>query len=263
MTTPVAVAAAEMVAVRQAALRASVGMKAGAGQQRSVIRKGAFDSSVLIMGERMMGMHHRVTLQVLAGLFALCATPASAVVQINVGAAAVGADGKATISITLAAGGASVGGMQNDIIFDNTQVTLKAADCRINAAIGTAPHGCNQDPVVGPCKTLSKTLKQCGTNPQPAGCPTNAGTKISAFRGIIAATAVPNTNAIPNGVLYTCIFSIAPGGTLPATLTNSHIVASTPTGKRIDGATGSNGAVTGTGGKNSRSRRASRATPRS
>jgi len=208
-------------------------------------------------------MHHRVTLQVLAGLLALCATPASAVVQINVGAATVGADRKATISITLSAGGASIGGMQNDIIFDNTQVTLKAADCRINAAIGTTPDGCNHDPVVGPCKTLSKTLKQCGTNPQPSGCPTNAGKKVSVFRGIIAATGVPNTNAIPDGVLYTCVFSITPGGTLPATLTNSNIVASTPTGTRINGATGSNGAVTGTGGKNSRSRRASRATPRS
>src|SRR5262249_49385267 len=154
---------------------------------------------------------------------------------------------KATIPVTLASGGESVGGMQNDILFDNTQLTLSAGDCRINADIGTVPDGCNQDPVVGPCKTLSKTLKQCGTNPQPAACPANAPTTMSLSRAIVAAPAVPNTNPIPDGVLYTCVFSMATGATLPATLTNMNIVASSPTGTRLTDVSGSNGSVTGGG----------------
>ena len=183
------------------------------------------------------------TLGVLVGLVALCATPALAAVQINVGSAAVGTDGKATIPVTLSSGGESVGGMQNDIIFDNTQLTLSAGDCRINADIGTVPDGCNQDPVVGPCKTLSKTLHACGATPQPAGCPAGAGTNISVFRGIVAATAVPNTNPIPDGTLYTCTFTVV--GATPITLTNSNIVASSPTGTRLTDVSGSNGSIGG------------------
>jgi cysteine-rich repeat protein len=157
------------------------------------------------------------------------------------------AAGRVDIDVTLRTGGFSVGGLQNDIIFDNTQVSLAVGDCRINPAISSTQASCKEDPVVGPCKNLSKTLKQCGTSPQPPGCPTTAGSNLSVFRGIVAASAVPNTNSIPDGsVLYTCTFSVV--GALPATLTNSNVVASEPDGTRLTDVTGSNGAITSTCG---------------
>jgi hypothetical protein len=182
-----------------------------------------------------------------------------ATVAIDVGSAVAGADGKAPINVTLSTGGATVGGMQNDIIFDNTQVSLVAGDCRINAAISNTQASCEEDPVVGPCKNLSKTLKQCGASPQPPGCPADAGTNLSVFRGIVAATAVPNTNEIPDGVLYTCTFTAI--GTLPATLTNSNIVASEPDGTRLTDVTGSNGVISGAGGATPTNTQAAEPTP--
>src|SRR5215470_14707274 len=170
-------------------------------------------------------------------------TPTPTGVQINLANGVNVVAGKAPVPVTLISDGETVGGMQNDIIFDNTMLTLTAGDCVINPAIGTAPDGCNQDPVVGPCKTLSKTLHACGATPQPAGCPAGAGTNISVFRGIVAATAVPNTNPIPDGTLYTCTFTVV--GATPITLTNSNIVASSPTGTRLTDVSGSNGSIGG------------------
>src|SRR5690606_7329343 len=105
--------------------------------------------------------------------------------------------------------------------------------------------GCEEDPVVGPCKTLSRNLASCGATPTPPGCegqPAN----ISRFRGIIAATAVPNNNETPDGsVLYTCDFTVV--GEVPAELVNSNVVASDPTGTRLESAA-ANGSIGGDGG---------------
>lgn len=174
--------------------------------------------------------------------------PVAEGLRIVVGTAS-GVSGSASIDVSLVADGNSVGGMQNDIIFDNTKVQLAAANsCVINPAIGLNPPGgsCIDDgPEVGPCKNLSRVLNTCGGTPQAQGCPEGAGSNISVFRGIIAATAVPNNNEIPDGVLYTCTFTTVPAN-LPATLTNSNVVVSNPTGTRLD-STGVNGAVLGDG----------------
>jgi hypothetical protein len=160
------------------------------------------------------------------------ATPTG--LQVNIGTALVAAN-KVSVEIRLVSGGASVGGVQNDILFDNRIVNLARANaCVINAAIGTNEAGCEEDPVVGPCKTLSRQLSQCGTSPQPPGCPADATSSITRFRGIIAATAVPNANPIPDTVLYTCEFDLVDAALLPALLTNSNVVVSDPIGNRLD-----------------------------
>lgn len=183
----------------------------------------------------------------LVGALALWTAPALAQVTITIPSNVEPVDGKALVSVSVAGGGATVGGMQNDIIFDNTLVNLaRAAECRINAAIGLFPGGdsCLEDSSIGPCKNLSSVLNVCGGTPQAEGCPVGAGTNISVFRGIIAATAAPNNNAIPDGVLYTCTFDVV--GTLPATLEAANVVVSDPTGTRLD-SSGVSGSI-GTGG---------------
>ncbi|HYD47519.1 MAG TPA: hypothetical protein VEB21_04195 [Terriglobales bacterium] len=156
---------------------------------------------------------------------------------------AVPNDGRATISVVLRTGGAFVSGAQNDILFDTRAVSLPAANaCRINAAIGTNEAGCEEDPVVGPCKTLSRNLVVCGANPSAPGCEGQPA-YMSRFRGIVAATAVPNNNTIADGaVLYTCEFNVTEASRLPALLRNANPVASNHTGARLDTTT-ADGAV--------------------
>jgi hypothetical protein len=184
----------------------------------------------------------------LVGALVLAAAPALAQVTISIDSGVVPVDGTAVVNISLAGGGASVGGMQNDIIFNNTIVNLTGAGaCVINPAIGLFPGGnsCLDDSSVGPCKNLSRVLNVCGGSPQPEGCPAGAGSDTSVFRGIIAATAAPNNNDIPDGVLYTCTFNVV--GTLPADLAIANVVVSDPTGTRLD-STGVSGSI-GEGGE--------------
>lgn len=176
----------------------------------------------------------------LAALIAMCSAPAFAVtIELQAGEVV---DGKASVSAVLRSEGGNVGGMQNDILFDSSVVNLaRVGACTINAAIGTNEPGCEEDPVVGPCKTLSRNLVNCGTSPTAPGCD-GQGASISRFRGIIAATAVPNNNDIPDGsVLYTCEFDVI---STPGELTNTNIVASDPFGVRLD-ATGTNATIGG------------------
>lgn len=185
----------------------------------------------------------------LVGALALWAAPAVAQVTITIDSDVEPADGQAVVNVSVAGGGATVGGMQNDIIFDNTIVNLsRAAECRINAAIGLFPGGdsCLDDSTIGPCKNLSSVLNTCGGTPQAEGCPSGAGTNISVFRGIIAATAAPNNNAIPDGPLYTCTFDVVNAEALPAALEASNVVVSDPVGTRLD-STGVDGSI-GEGG---------------
>lgn len=183
------------------------------------------------------------TLGALAALLALGSAPAFGVsIELSVGEVEAGA---ARVDVVLRSEGGNVGGMQNDILFDSSIVNLSAVNrCTINAAIGTADDGCEEDPVVGPCKTLSRNLVNCGANPSAPGCDGQPG-NVSRFRGIIAATAVPNNNAIPDGsILYSCIFDVVDGSSLPTTLNNVNVVASDPFGVRLN-ATGTNGTVGG------------------
>src|SRR5262245_37519130 len=176
----------------------------------------------------------------------LWATPALAQVSINVDMNVVPSGTMATVNVVLAAGSSMVGGSQNDIIFDSSVVNLTAASaCRINPAIGLFPSGndCTVDATVGPCKNLSSVIQSC---PGGDGCPAGAGANIKVFRGIIAATAAPNNNAIPSGTLYTCNFTVVNAAALPTTLTNDNIVVSDPVGTRLD-ATGTDGSI-GEGG---------------
>jgi hypothetical protein len=140
------------------------------------------------------------------------------------------------INVTLATDGAAVGGFQNDIIFDNTKVQLSGVSaCRINPEIGLNPSGgaCEDSPSVGPCKNLARSLRSCGTSPQGEGCPVGAGSNISVFRGVLAATAVPNTNSIPSGVMYTCTFSVVNPAALPAHLGVGKVVVAAPSGRPL------------------------------
>ena len=186
-------------------------------------------------------------------LYFSLAAPALGQVQINLVPGSV-ASGKVAVDVVLVSGGASVAGMQNDIIFDNTIVKLNtAADCKLNNAISDNPPNpddCIPDAnnnVAGPCKALGRQLKACGASPQPAGCPADAGTNISLFRGLLAAsTNALNKNPIPDGTLYTCTFTVVDDTKFPTTLTNSNVIVSDPNGAQLANTPG-NGTIGGTG----------------
>jgi len=169
------------------------------------------------------------------------ASVACAEVSVDVATAQPDAQGKVIVDIVVDSRGESVGGFQNDIVFDHTVVRLdSAADCRIDTAIGTLPLGdgngvttCTDDPAVGPCKTLSSSLFTCEGDPPPDGCPAEAP-NYSRFRAIVAALEVPNINAIPDGVAYTCTFTVVNANLLPVRLFNAEIVVSDPVGRRLD-----------------------------
>jgi hypothetical protein len=157
---------------------------------------------------------------------------------VAIGTAAPDTGGVAPVAVSFAGEGALIGGLQNDILFDNTVVALDVADCRIAPDIGLFPLGqesttCLEDASIGPCKNLSKALSRCGSDPQPDGCPPGAGDHVSVFRGIVAATAAPNNNPIPDGVVYTCDFEVVDAGRLPAILGAANVVVSNPTGSRL------------------------------
>jgi hypothetical protein len=176
------------------------------------------------------------------------ATPTG--VQVNVGMGAVNGSNQVVVNIALVTGGEEVGGVQNDIVFDNTAVNLPAVSrCTINEAIGMFPLGfppattCSEDVSIGPCKTLSRVLNNCGETPLPQGCPSQDST-LTRFRAIIAATGTPNDNPIPDAVLYTCTFDVVSAAQLPAILDNMNIVVSDPAGNRIENITGTDGLAT-------------------
>lgn len=171
------------------------------------------------------------------------ATPTG--LQINISKVVVGGQAKVTVDVLLATGTTSVGGAQNDILFDNRIVNLPSATaCRINVAIGDRDPNCEEEDITAPCKTLSRQLSVCGGEVQPPGCPVGATSTTSRFRGIIAATAVPNDNPIPSGILYSCEFDVVNASLLPAILTNNNVVVSDPVGNRVEGALIGDGLVT-------------------
>jgi len=161
-------------------------------------------------------------------------------------ASVVAHGGSVDVEIVLDAGTAFVGGVQNDIVFNNGIVRLAGASaCRIDPAIGDRLEECEEEPGTfsAPCKTLSRLLVTCGGANPPDGCPAEAGPETSRFRAIIGATAVPNLNPIPTGLLYTCTFDIVDADALPTDLIISKVVASEPLGTRILPVAGVDGAV--------------------
>lgn len=170
---------------------------------------------------------------------------ATAEVRISVGSASPDVQARAVISVALMAGGVAVGGLQNDIVFDNTIVSLASpAACVLRPEIGLLPQ-CFDDAegTTLPCKTLNRRLNQCGTEPQPPGCPGGAGFNLSRFRALVAPTAVLTRNPIPDGVVYTCTFDVLDPDRLPAALLNRNAVAADPLGLRLAPVVAVDGAI--------------------
>src|SRR5262245_24942909 len=103
--------------------------------------------------------------------FALFAAPAVAQVEIDIAEVIAGVASSVTVEVRLDSKGASVGGTQNDLLFDTRVVRLASVTgCRIHPEIGTNRPGCDADPIVGPCKTLSRNLVNCSNSPTAPGC---------------------------------------------------------------------------------------------
>lgn len=177
-----------------------------------------------------------------AGLILCAATMASAV-TITVGTVEGEPGTAVSVPVSLDTEGASVAGVQNDIIFDPAIVNLAGASaCTINPAIGDRLPECDEDPQAAPCKSLQRNLADC---PAAAGCP-EGSEGLRRFRGIILSTA--NVNEIPSGDLFTCEFQVQPDAAVGAVaeLQNLNVGASDPTGTALD-TTGVAGSVTVTG----------------
>lgn len=172
--------------------------------------------------------------------------PTPGPVVVSIGENAPDPSGRASIQIAMT--GAGVGGFQNDILFDNTIVALEGSDCAIAPSIGLFPRGnggetsCLDDTTIGPCKNLARGIRQCELGDPEDDCPDEAGENVSLLRVIVAATAAPNNNVIPPGVVYTCNFRVVDAGRLPTVLTASNVVVSDPFGQRLDAA-GADGLV--------------------
>jgi hypothetical protein len=132
-------------------------------------------------------------------------------VHINIGATA-GAPGESvTVTVSLRVAGLSVAATTNDILFDPEKLTIDPASCRGNP-------------------NILKTLLATAVQPN---------------RVRIFIQSSPTTDPIPDGVLYTCIVSIAPA-TLPGSylLENSTTMAFDAAGTPIARVVGGDGVVT-------------------
>jgi MYXO-CTERM domain-containing protein len=126
--------------------------------------------------------------------------------------------GTATVEVRLTAGeGEAVDGLQNDLRFDDSLLSITPSDCRIN-------------PEIGPGSQIDKSLATSVL----AGPPT--------LRNIVIAT--DNHNPIPDGLLYRCSFSVAAGAPPGAIeLENTKLIASDADGNTFP-VTGTNCALT-------------------
>ncbi len=157
-----------------------------------------------------------------------------------------------SVTVTLAAEGASVAGTQNDIAFDSANIPIaprSSGKCSV-----TKTKTCSAD---GDCPAGEFCAKapDCAVNPdidkgatsfafRPSNC---NGAACTSVRALVLSTA--NVDPIADGsVLYTCKVNIAPtaSGRLPLTI--SGIILSDPDGQQVSNATGTNGSVTAGGG---------------
>lgn len=139
---------------------------------------------------------------------------ASPAIHIDIDSA-LGAPGDTvSISVSLDASGQSVAATANDIEFNKLVLDLDPASCRIASQL--------DQPL-----TVSVLA---------------ANSKSETLRVFVQAA--PNANPIPDGLLYTCTFHIAPTA-LPGSysLTNRHVMAFGPSGHKLAPVTGANGMV--------------------
>lgn len=166
---------------------------------------------------------------------------AGAEVQLVIGTVGVREPNQAVVEVTVT--GQSVGGTQNDILFDRSIVDLPSVTrCRIAPAISAAHPDCDEEMPLLPCKTMVRDLVDCGATPSAPGC-SGQSAQTGRFRAVVAAIAAPNNNTIRSGsVVYTCVFDVVDRSRLPAVLSNANIVISDPYGRRLE-ASGRNGAI--------------------
>ena len=140
--------------------------------------------------------------------------PALYVQDLNLNAA-----GDATISVSLATGGAAVAGAQCDVGSGGSVVVKAAANGRPDCAV---------NPAINKMGTLFSF--------RPPAC---SGEACTAARALVLS--VDNVDAIPDGsVLFTCNVTVSGnGGTVPLT----GVILSNPTGQRVDGVTSRDGSV--------------------
>jgi hypothetical protein len=117
-----------------------------------------------------------------------------AVIRVLDVAAAPGTDVAVDVILTTSQG-EEVAGTQNDITFDPADGANLAAlnRCVIDPVISDDAANCEDDPNSGPCKQLNRALDDV-----------EGGRR---FRGLILS--LSNTTIIPDGVLYTCTFTVA------------------------------------------------------
>ncbi len=128
------------------------------------------------------------------------------------------AAGDAAITVKLVTGGNEVAGTQNDLVFP------------AGVAVKTRSNG-RPDCAVNPDINKGGTSFAFRT----AGCPEGS----TCVRALVLAT--DNVDPIPDGsVLYTCNVTVSGSG---GTVGVSGVILSTPTGGRVDGATGRDGVV--------------------
>lgn len=191
---------------------------------------------------------------------------AAQTVSVDVGSGSTStAGGNVAITVSLTAGGQTVVGSQNDIIFDSAFANITGTGrCIINRNISSKNSACNacsggskdgQDcstdadcpddgscqpkpkeslPTDAPCKDLNAALATCPAS----GCETGFDGQ-KRFRGIILS--LSNTQGIPDGPLYTCTFAVAAGEPGTTVLTNKNITVSGTSGALPS--TGANGSI--------------------
>jgi hypothetical protein len=119
--------------------------------------------------------------------------------------------------------GFQIAGTQNDLMFDSTHTPIAARangrpNCTVNADIDKS--------------ATSFAFR-------PTGC---SGAACNSIRVLVLAT--DNTDPIPDGsVLYTCVVNVAPDASGRYSLAITGVIASTPDGTGVPGATGVDGAI--------------------
>jgi len=177
----------------------------------------------------------------LAGVGVLLLAPGLAqAVSLSVGTPTGAPGTQVTFSVSLNAEGANINGVQNDIAFDSTNTPV-AVRTMGNCSV-TTTQSCSTDadcpdlqqPFTGkePCVNVT-SAPDCAVNSSinkggffsflPSGC---TGTACTGLRAVIIA--LDNTDAIPDGPLYSCTVDISPDATLEQSypLTLSGAVAS-------------------------------------
>jgi len=153
---------------------------------------------------------------------AVAAVPAG--LSVNVGGALGSSGVPVPVPVVLVNGNGQVQATSNDIQYDSSLVDVilnadNSPQCTINAAIGTG---------TAPNKSLLLSVL------------TGAGSQKTLRVGVIN---FQNVNLIPDGLLFTCNFSVAAGAAGPIVLTNVPGAAN-PDGDDLPNVVGTNGTIT-------------------